>query len=87
MSHVWHELADEFPDDHEAIHQLKVSSPRYQTLAEAYHGVNRQIHRIEAGVEPTSDEHAAELKKTRLKLLDDVASLIGENKAGSFNAR
>lgn len=76
MSHTPHELADEFPDMKDKIHDLKMNDAHFARLAEQYHEVNRQIHRIEAEVEPTSDAHAEELKKQRLALKDEIAAML-----------
>ena len=48
----------------------------FAALAERYHVVNRAIHRAESEVEPVSDEHAEELKRQRLALLDEIAAII-----------
>jgi uncharacterized protein YdcH (DUF465 family) len=62
MSHTPHELADDFPQDVEKIHELKVSNPHFAKLMEDYHEVNRAVHRAETGVEPCDqagrDDHA-----------------------------
>ncbi|MBL8590878.1 MAG: DUF465 domain-containing protein [Methylobacteriaceae bacterium] len=76
MSHVPHELHEEFPDKAERIHALKTGDAHFARLAEAYHEVNREIHRIESGVAPTSDEILERLKKQRLNLLDEIAPLL-----------
>jgi uncharacterized protein len=76
MSHTPHELHDEFPDDAEAIHALKQGNPHFAKLAGDYHTVNREIHRIESEVAPASDDALETLKKSRLKLVDDLAGLI-----------
>jgi uncharacterized protein YdcH (DUF465 family) len=81
MSHTPHELADEFPADHDLLHELKLSNPHFVTLADRYHAVNGEIHRIEAGVETTSDEYAETLKKKRLALVDEIAGIIARAKA------
>lgn len=83
MSNTPHELADEFPNDHALLHELKVNNAHFVTLAERYHGVNGEIHRIEAGIENTSDEHAETLKKQRLALIDQIAEIVAEAKAGA----
>lgn len=83
MSHVAHDLNSEFPDDAEALHDLKVNNRHFQQIAERHHEVNREIHRIEAGVEAASDERLEALKKTRLALLDDVAGMIAGTKRQS----
>ena len=76
MTHVPHELHDEFPEAAEALHRLKLEDAHFAKLAEAYHVLNREIHRIEADVEPASDARAEELKKQRLKLKDEIAGIL-----------
>ncbi|OZA94245.1 YdcH family protein [Altererythrobacter sp. H2] len=78
MSHTPHELADEFPQDRDLIHRLKQDDAHFARLAEAYHTVNRAIHRIESEVEPASDERAEELKKERLALADDLSAMLAK---------
>jgi hypothetical protein len=81
MSHVQHELADEFPDDHQILHYLKLNDAHFVKLSDAHHDLNREIHRIESGVEAASDDRLESLKKQRLTLLDDVAQIIAKTKA------
>jgi uncharacterized protein len=80
MSHTPHELAEEFPDDHAAIHELKTGNAHFARLADEYHAVNREIHRIEAEVEPTSDEVLTEARRQRLRLKDEIAAMIAAHK-------
>ncbi|HRK23562.1 MAG TPA: DUF465 domain-containing protein [Beijerinckiaceae bacterium] len=76
MSHTPHEIAAEFPDKAEKIHQLKMTNAHFARLVDEYHHVNRQIHRIETEVEPTSDQVLETFKKQRLHLLDQVAGML-----------
>ena len=76
MTHTPHELADEFPDDGEALHQLKVSNAHFSKLADEYHEVNREVHRIESEIEPASDFTLEDLKKKRLELKDQINLMI-----------
>lgn len=78
MSHTPHELADEFPNDHALLHDLKLNNPHFVTLSERYHEVNGEIHRIEAGVENTSDDYAETLKKKRLALIDEISGIVSK---------
>ncbi len=80
MSHIQHELHSEFPDQVETLHLLKVGNRHFQGLADRYRDLNKDIHRIESGIEGASDERLETLKKERLKLLDDVAKMIDEAK-------
>ena len=76
MTHVPHELADEFPEHKEKLHELKTTDRHFARLASEYHALNRAIHRIETDIEPTSDAHAEELKKQRLNLKDQIATIL-----------
>ena len=76
MSHTPHDLHSEFPDAAEALHALKTGNEHFGKLAAQYHEVNREIHRIDSGIEPASDERAENLKKERLAILDQVAVMI-----------
>ena len=75
MSHVPHELAEEFPDKIDALHELKMDDAHFVRLSSEYHELNRQIHRVETGVEPTSQHFETELRKKRLLLKDEIASI------------
>ncbi|MBL8670202.1 MAG: DUF465 domain-containing protein [Alphaproteobacteria bacterium] len=81
MSHTPHELHDEFPDQAGSIHALKTTNRHFERLAEEYHAVNREIHRIEAGLVGVDGYHAEELKKRRLKLKDEIAGMLAGHKA------
>ncbi|WP_428700372.1 YdcH family protein [Stappia sp.] len=76
MSHVPHELHEEFPDAADALHALKTTNAHFTRLADNYHAVNREIHRIETQVAPASDEALEELKKQRLHLKDEIAAML-----------
>ncbi|MBK1698445.1 YdcH family protein [Rhodovibrio salinarum] len=74
--HTPHELSEEFPDHKDKIHALKESDEHFAELAEAYHQVNRDIHRMETEVEPVADLTEHELRKRRLQLKDEIASYL-----------
>lgn len=78
MSHTPHELADEFPNDHAVLHELKLHNAHFVTLAERYHEVNGEIHRIESEIETPSDEYTETLKKKRLHLLDEISEMVAK---------
>lgn len=71
-----HDLQDEFHDATQFIERLRRSNYEFERLATHYDEVNRQIYRIESEEEPTADEVLEGLKKQRLKLKDDIASLL-----------
>ncbi|WP_457797930.1 YdcH family protein [Methylocystis sp. S23] len=76
MSHVAHELHEEFPEHAEAIHNLKAGNAHFARIAEEYHTLNRTIHRMEANVEPADDATIEDLKKKRLTLKDEIAGFL-----------
>ncbi|WP_420859013.1 YdcH family protein [Marivivens marinus] len=78
MSHTPHELHEEFPDKADAIHDLKTKDAHFAALADKYHEVNRAVHRAETDVEPTDDLHMQEMRKERLHLKDQIASLLAK---------
>ena len=59
-----------------AFNVLKTSNAHFARLADRYHEINRAIHRAEAEVEPTSDDILEEMKKQRLHLKDEIASML-----------
>lgn len=76
MSNTPHELAEDFPEYADKIHALKGSDAHFAKLAEAYHTVNRAVHRAETGVEPTSPDHETELRKQRAALKDEIHQML-----------
>ncbi|MEO0999323.1 MAG: DUF465 domain-containing protein [Pseudomonadota bacterium] len=76
MTHTPHELAEFFPEKAERIHALKEENAHFARLAEEYHTLNREVHRGETNVEPMDDFHLEDLRKKRLKLLDEISALL-----------
>jgi uncharacterized protein len=76
MTHTPHELAEEFPEHAAKLHDLKLTDPHFARLSDAYHTVNRDIHRAETNVEPVSEAHEAELRRKRLELKDTIARML-----------
>ncbi len=76
MVHTPHELADEFPEFAAKIHDLKQSDAHFSRLADEYHAANREIHRIETGVEPAGQRREEDLRKQRIHLKDEIAAML-----------
>ncbi|MEQ8307690.1 MAG: YdcH family protein [Hoeflea sp.] len=76
MSHTPHELAEEFPEHAAKMHELKQSDAHFAKLSDAYHDVNRAIHRAETNIEPTDDLHMEQMRKERLKLKDEIYGML-----------
>ena len=76
MSHTPHELSEEFPDKVDVIHDLKLNNAHFARLAEAYHQVNRAVHRAETNIEPLEAFAETELRKKRMQLKDEISALL-----------
>lgn len=76
MSHTPHELHEEFPEHAANITRLKTNNAHFAKLAEAYHDLNRAVHRAETDVEPTSDLHMQDMRKKRLALKDEIYAML-----------
>ncbi|MET4100654.1 uncharacterized protein YdcH (DUF465 family) [Roseovarius sp. MBR-78] len=76
MSHTPHELHEEFPDFASKISDLKQSDAHFSKLADAYHEVNRQVHRAETLVEPMDEQAEHGLRKERARLKDEIYRLL-----------
>jgi len=72
MSHVPHELAEEFPNHVQKIHTLNQSDNHFAKLTEEYHRINREIHRIETNVTPADEGYEKQLRRQRLALKDQI---------------
>lgn len=72
MTHTPHELAEEFPKHVAKIAELKQSDAHFAKMSDAYHTVNRAIHRAETDVEPTDDGHMQQMRKERMSLKDQI---------------
>jgi len=76
MLHEKHDLIHELPEHRDRIHDLKVSDRHFAKMFEEYHDLDHEIHRIETGIEPTSDEYLEDRKKMRLHLKDEMYKMI-----------
>lgn len=71
-----HDLIHELPEYRDAIHHLKMSDAHFVRLFERYHEVDREIRRIETGVEVSSDGYVEGRKRERLWLKDQLYALL-----------
>ncbi|HNC95024.1 MAG TPA: DUF465 domain-containing protein [Myxococcota bacterium] len=65
-----HDLAHEFPEFKDKIHELKVSDAHFKKYFDMYQDVDKHICRIEDGVEVMVDSSLESLKLTRVHLKD-----------------
>ena len=76
MTDTPNELAEQFPQAVEKMHELKVSDAHFAKLHNEYHELNRKIHRAETDIEPTEDLAIEDMRKERLAMLDEIATYL-----------
>ncbi len=76
MSLEKHDLVHEFPELRDRIHQLKTTDAHFARLFAEYHQLDHEVHRLEQGVEVSSDDYLEQQKKQRLALKDQLYSAL-----------
>ena len=76
MSHVPHELREDFPEYEDRIHELKENNAHFRRISEEYHTLNREIHRIEVGEEHVSQFMEDDMRKKRMALKDEIYEML-----------
>ena len=79
MSHVPHELAEEFPAEKDKIQALNQTDAHFAKLTEEYHSVNREIHRMETNVAPAGEDYEKQLRRQRLALKDRINAYLAKS--------
>jgi len=71
-----HDLAHEFPELKDRIHELKTSDPHFHKQFERYDELTKEVERLEKQDVPVTDEHLEELKKERLAVKDELYGML-----------
>ena len=71
-----HDLAQEFPEYKDRIHELKMSNAHFASLFEEYENLDKEIYRIEEQIETPSDEYTEQLKQKRVELKDQLFQML-----------
>lgn len=71
-----HSIIQEFPEHEQKIHDLKMNDSHFRKLFDEYHETDHQIHSIETGATPTTDEHLNELRIKRVHLKDTLYNYL-----------
>jgi uncharacterized protein len=71
-----HDLAHEFPEHLEKISELKASNGHFAKLFVQYDEDNHAVKKYELGAAAISAEGLEELKKTRLKVKDEIYRML-----------
>jgi len=75
-----HDLHHEFPEFTDEIHHLKMNDKHFLRLFNEYHELDQEVHRIEQGVENTSDSYLEGRKKQRLAHKDALFVMLKKAK-------
>lgn len=70
-----HSLVRDFPELKDRIHTLK-SDAHFHRLQQEYESLDREICRLEEGLEHASDETLEQLKRRRVHLKDELYGLL-----------
>ncbi|HBM58457.1 YdcH family protein [Salipiger marinus] len=76
MSHVPHDLHEDFPGQADRISVLKQQDRHFAQLVERYHDINREVHRAETLVAPMADHAESELRRSRALLKDQIRAAL-----------
>ena len=76
MSIEHHSLAAEFPNHRGAIHQLKQTNAHFHKLMDKFEEIDKEIVRMEEGIETPEDAVLTQLKKERLELKDELLAML-----------
>ena len=71
-----HDLATEFPEFKEKIHDLKLKDHHFARVAEEYHDLDKQVRRAEMEIDVMTDEALEDLKKRRLHHKDELYKML-----------
>lgn len=76
-----HDLHHEFPEFKDTIHTLKTSNNHFARLFDEYHVATTEVEKLEGTGIPVGDTAFEELKKKRLKLKDELYTILRAHKA------
>ncbi|MDO5646681.1 YdcH family protein [Paracoccus sp. (in: a-proteobacteria)] len=73
-----HAIHEEFPNDADRIHNLKISNAHFARLLQEYDEVNDQVHNAEALIHPISEDAEKQLRRQRAHLKDEIAHMMAD---------
>ena len=71
-----HPLISEFPEQVATIHRLKTDHAHFRRLMEQYEAIDKEVFRMEEGIETPEDAVLNEAKKHRLELKDQIFAML-----------
>ena len=81
MTHVPHDLAADFPEYADRIHDMRENNAHFQKLHASYDEVNHAVHRAENRLDAITDEAEEDLRKQRAALKDELYRMLSAEDA------
>lgn len=78
MTVTHHDLAHEFPEFKDTIHELKTTNNHFRKLFDEYHTITRDVENMQNEATPVSTRIEEEAKLHRLKLKDELYQMLTE---------
>ncbi|MBP6122847.1 MULTISPECIES: YdcH family protein [Providencia] len=66
--------------DQDLVSQLMSTNPRFQTLYEKHHQLDKEISKLEGPSGAGYNEHVAKLKKEKLHIKDEMQKIMQASK-------
>lgn len=73
------DLAKEFPEFAQKIHDKKISDAHFRKLHERYTELNQAVYRAETRIDLVSEEEEEKMRKERLVLKDELYGILAED--------
>lgn len=77
------DLAHEFPELRQRIHELKLADPVFRERYREYQEIDDEVYRIEQDIDARSDEYTENLKRRRVHLKDELYAMLTGRTDGS----
>jgi uncharacterized protein len=71
-----HPLLTEFPNQLDSIHRLKTENAHFRRLMVEYEQIDKEVFRMEEGIETPEDAVLIAEKQKRLHLKDQLAEML-----------
>ena len=78
MSHVPHELSEDFAADQDQIDRLAEKDPVFAAIAKEYDTLNLRVHQADSYEKPMEGLAEHQLKKRRMFLKDEISRRLAE---------
>lgn len=76
MSIEHHDLVHDFPELRERIHEKKMTDAHFARLFNEYHGLTKDVERMETEIEPVTTQTEEEYKLKRVQLKDKLYQML-----------